>query len=128
MGLDELLETFPPEVAHLARRARELVLEALPGGVESCEGGDFGVGTSPGYKGLVFVITPLHDGIRLGFPQGVELDDPHGLLQGSGRVHRYVRINSLEDLERPQLGNLVRRQAGRIGQGPAHPSSPTNSR
>ena len=104
--LDELLEGFPLEVGVLARRARELGLEALPGAAETYEGGDCGLGTTPGDKGLAFVITPQREGIRLGFAHGAELEDPAGLLEGRGRVHRFVRVGSLEQLERPELAAL----------------------
>jgi hypothetical protein len=112
-SLDELLKGFSPEVGVLARRARELGREVLPGATESCEGGDYGLGTTPGYKGLVLVITPQRQGIRLGFADGAELEDPAGLLEGRGRVHRFVRISSLEQLDRPELASLIAAAAQR---------------
>jgi hypothetical protein len=54
---DELLEPFPDTTQEAARRLRDTALTLIPDAVESCEGGDYGVGTAPGYKGLVFVIS-----------------------------------------------------------------------
>lgn len=108
---EELVGRFPPEVGSIAWRARELALELVPGAVESCEGGDYGVGTTAGYKGLVFVVTPGRDNVRLGLPNGARLPDPHGLLEGSGKVHRFVRLTSADQLERPALIELLRAQA-----------------
>ncbi len=45
--------------------------------------------------------------VSLGFSQGTELDDPAGLLQGTGKHSRQVKLRSLQDLERPELGQLI---------------------
>ena len=95
----------------LAARAADLIREVLPGAVESEEGGDHGFGVGPGYKGLVFVLTPFKDRVRLGIAGGATLPDPDGLMQGSGRVHRHVVLRTREDLESPALRALLERAA-----------------
>jgi hypothetical protein len=99
------------DMAEIERRAREIVSDLVPGGVETIEGGDYGIGRAAGYKGLVFVITPTKAGVRLGFPGGATLPDPHGLLEGRGKVHRFVRITDPAELDRPELQELLRAQA-----------------
>lgn len=45
--------------------------------------------------------------INLGFNQGVDLDDPEGLLKGTGAKIRHVPISSEEDLKNPALIFLI---------------------
>ena len=93
----------------LKDRARELIREVLPDPFESSDGADLGFGTGPGYKGLVFVLTPLHDRVRLGVAGGAALSDPDGLMQGRGKVHRHVVLRTPEDVDAPELRTLLER-------------------
>lgn len=45
--------------------------------------------------------------VNLGFNRGAELDDPTGLLRGSGAVIRHVRLQTADDLRRPGLDALL---------------------
>jgi hypothetical protein len=112
---ERLLAGRPAAVAGIARRVRALARECVPDAVESCAGGDLGVGRGPGYSGLVFAVTPVRDGVRLGFAGGGAFDDPDGLLEGRGRVHRFVRLRAPADAERPELAALMRAAAARAG-------------
>lgn len=60
-----------------------------------------------GYKNVICVILLSKKGVKLGFNHGCDLHDPHKMLQGSGKVHRYVIINSLEDIENDFLKELI---------------------
>ena len=44
----------------------------------------------------------------MGLARGAELADPKGLLEGAGKVHRYVRIETAADLRKPGLKPLVK--------------------
>jgi hypothetical protein len=50
--------------------------------------------------------------VILGFPRGINLNDPAGVLQGSGKAMRHVTLNKLSDLDRPEI-RLYLRQARR---------------
>ena len=113
MTFEELIAGSPPPAREIARDLLATARELLPGAVESGEGGDYGIGTAPGYKGLVFVITPVAGGVRLGIPGGASLDDPDGLLQGRGKVHRHVPLTDPEAARSPALRDLMRRAAER---------------
>jgi hypothetical protein len=108
---EELIEPFPEAVRATARRLSANARELIPDAVETCEGGDYGVGTAPGYKGLVFVITPQERGVRLGIAGGAGLGDPDGLMQGRGRVHRHVKVADAAAADAPPLRDLMRRAA-----------------
>ena len=46
--------------------------------------------------------------VNLGFHRGSELEDPEGLLQGSGRWVRHIRIAEPADLAKPAIRRFVR--------------------
>jgi hypothetical protein len=45
--------------------------------------------------------------VNVGFFHGVELEDPVGLLQGSGRWMRHVKVRPGQSLDRAALGDLI---------------------
>ena len=110
---DGLVAGHPAAVADLARAARALVLELLPGATETVDGGDAGYGYGAGYKGLAFVLTPTARGVRVGVYDGATLDDPAGLLTGRGARHRHLVLTVPDDLQRPELRDLLERAAAR---------------
>jgi hypothetical protein len=115
MDFDELIAGRPPDVQEAARRLLAIARELVPDAVESADGEDYGVGFGPGYKGLVFVITPLKDAVRLGIAGGAALDDPAGLMQGRGKVHRHVRLTGPDQADDPALRDLMTRAAAARG-------------
>jgi hypothetical protein len=105
---DAALAAASDEVHDLALRARALVLDVLPADVlETIDGTDIGYGWTRGYKGTICVISVHARWINLGLPNGVDLPDPAGLLQGTGKKHRHVRIASLADLDQPAVRGLL---------------------
>lgn len=48
------------------------------------------------------------------FFRGAEMEDPDGVLEGSGRGMRHVKLREPKDAERPALKKLIR-QAFRMG-------------
>ena len=88
----------------------DVVLDIFPDAVETAEGSDLGYGFDTGYKGLVFTISLTSTGVNLGVYGGASLDDPAGLLEGTGRVHRHVKIRTESDLSndlRELLGSAL---------------------
>lgn len=49
--------------------------------------------------------------ITLGFIRGTSLPDPEGLLEGTGKNLRHVKIKSLDDLNRKGLRELLKSAA-----------------
>ena len=96
--VDDFLTGRDGAVRSLALASRDLVLEIFPDAVETAEGNEFGYGFDSGYKGLVFTISLVREGVNLGVFGGASLDDPTGLLEGTGKVHRHVKIRTEADL------------------------------
>jgi hypothetical protein len=111
MDLDGFLSGRPAEVQEIARTLIATARSLVPDAVESCDGDDLGIGFAPGYKGLVFVITPQTAAVRLGIAGGAGLDDPAGLMQGRGAVHRHVKVTSPPAASAPELHDLMARAA-----------------
>lgn len=96
----------------LFQGARELIRSVHPEVVEVGwpvqKTAGFGVGPKKmSEQYIYFVGYPKH--LVLGFYYGADLDDPHGLLTGSGKAMRSTRITSLADLRKPGLRELIER-------------------
>jgi hypothetical protein len=98
---------------------RAFVLESFPGAVEQVK---------PGWKAIMFgtgekiyeqvvVVHPERSYINLGFSKGAELADPDGLLEGSGKSIRHVKITDSAVLKSKSLGALLKRAIAAGGMG-----------
>lgn len=109
-GFNEILVACSPKVQDLASRARELIRDVMPGVVEVPwpTQGIAGYGVGPKKMSEHFCYISTHkDHIDLGFNYGSELPDPEGLLAGTGKLFRHIKINTPEDLARPAVLRLL---------------------
>ena len=107
---EQIIVDRPAATQDLARGARELIFDVLPETVEVVwtHQGTAGYGTGPKKMSEHFCyITLAERWIGLGFYYGAELDDPAGLLEGSGKLMRRVKIETLDRLEDPALRTLI---------------------
>ena len=102
-----MMADFDAPTAGLARQLCEQILAAFPDAVVTTDSERVGFGTDAGYKGLVFTVAPYRAHVTLGIANATDLPDPAGLLLGSGKVHRHVKITSADDLARPELADLL---------------------
>jgi hypothetical protein len=105
----DFLSGYNESVADHALRLRELILSALPGITEQVDIPAKMVAYCYGqkYAELVCTIIPSQKGLKLGFNRGVSLPDPSGLLEGTGKISRYVVIKSAAQVEAPELQALL---------------------
>ncbi|WP_419995660.1 DUF1801 domain-containing protein [Streptomyces boninensis] len=96
-------------------RAYERLLRLFPDAVVTEDGDHIGFGTDAGYKGLVFTLIPAKEHVTLGIAGGASLPDPAGLLEGTGKVHRHVKLRGTADLEQPELTALLKAALERAG-------------
>jgi hypothetical protein len=110
-----LLSGYSRDVQALARAARKLVLAVLPDAAEQVDPPDrlIAYSVGPKMKDVVFTLMPLKAGLNLGVANGASLPDPAGLLAGTGKRHRHVRLTTLEDAANPALRALLEAAAGR---------------
>ena len=73
-------------------------------------------------KDNICLIVVYKDHVNLMFPRGVDLKDPRGLLEGSGKAMRHVKMLSAGDVEQPGVRALIRQAKKRPELGkPAKP-------
>ena len=104
---ERVLAACPTEVRPLARKAYQKLMAAFRTAVITADAENIGFGTDAGYQGLVFTLTPRRSYVTLGIARATELPDPTGLLEGTGKVHRHVKLRSQEDLDNPALAALI---------------------
>jgi hypothetical protein len=109
-GFNEILAACSPKIQALAVRTRELIREVYPTVVEVPWPRQRIAGYGVGPKKLTehFCYISMHkDHVDLGFNYGSELPDPEGLLEGTGKLFRHIKITKPEDLERPAVRLLL---------------------
>jgi len=106
----DLLAPYPPEVRNLALATREYLLRLIPGAMEqpNTKAKVIGYGFGARYADMVCALMPTKAGVTLGIARATELPDPQKLLQGTGKVHRHVKIKSKSDLQAPALKNILK--------------------
>src|SRR6267143_2962524 len=112
-ALIKFLKPYDREIQKLALQLRALVLEEMAPCYENIDDAysavAIGYGTSDRLKDGIFHIAVYSKAVNLGFNDGATLDDPKGILQGSGNQIRHVTIKTLEDIKRPELRAYIRR-------------------
>ena len=104
-----------PELRNVVRGLRSFVKKCVPGTNETVNA--WGIPTF-GRKDpfCFFMVGKYH--VTLGFHSGTSLNDPEGLLEGTGRNIRHVKLRTLDDMERKGLKNLVQAAARLEGKAP----------
>jgi len=118
----ELMAPHRAEVQALAEGLRQVVRELLPEATEIVRLGwqSASYRCGPKARDEFLAIMPKRDHVNLHLPDGVDLRDPYGLLEGSGKRVRHVKIRGMADLKREGLSELIRQaQAFRDGADPS---------
>ena len=103
------LANYQPEVQTLAREARTLILELMPNTIELIDPSAnlIAYGLDRGYKGLICGITLFKTYVNIMLAQGASLPDPHGLLKGTGKLARHIKVTQTTDLTSPAIRALL---------------------
>ena len=107
------LDKFTPEIATSAKSILAAMRARLPGAVQlvydNYNALAIGFGPSRRASEAVFSIAVYPRWVSLFFLQGASLADPAGLLQGSGNVVRHIVLAGAEDLDKPDVVDLMQR-------------------
>jgi len=108
--LDQLLEPHGSEVVKTVHALIKLVRAACPDSDETVQLGWRSVSFSRGgvMKGSICAVMPHEDWVNVQFLQGTSLEDPGGLLEGTGKTMRHVKVRSVEEMDPEALSELVR--------------------
>ena len=111
------LAPFEARITKLALATRRLVFEEAPDSIELIYDAYNAVATGFGFTGRpseCFIhIAVYAKWVNLGFHRGSELEDPKGVLQGTGRLIRHIRISEPEDLAEPAVRAFVKQAIAR---------------
>jgi len=111
------LAPFESRIAELALATRKLVLEEAPDSTELIYDAYNALATGYGFTGRpseCFIhIAVYAKWVNLGFHRGAELEDHDGVLQGTGRTVRHIRISAPQDLAAPAVRAFVKQAIAR---------------
>lgn len=112
---DAVLAEHDPAVADAAHALERLLVEELPGAVVQFDPGDglLAIGTSAKMRGLLFAIIPHRAHVNLQLADGVDLPDPTGLIEGTGKRIRHVKVRSADAVGSPAVRAIVQAQIDR---------------
>lgn len=107
--VERFVGEFSPRVRDIALTARERILGLVPDAKERVIPGwkavTYTLGDAERHEVVLLVLHRRH--VNLQFPAGVHLPDPCGLLEGSGKSMRHVKLTDAETVEMEQVGRLV---------------------
>jgi hypothetical protein len=109
--LDSFIDKFTPEVAALTRALLDKMKARVPGATimvyDNYNALAIGFGPSDKAGQAVFSLAVMPRWVTLCFTWGVQLPDPHGLLNGSGNQVRHVRLHTPEAFDDPCIQDLI---------------------
>ncbi len=120
--LSRLVEGRQAAVGEVYLATHRLVLEAVPDIRYAVDTVDAQIGYGArqfGYGGWgMAALAPYTNWVSLALLRGAELDDPDGLLEGTGRSVRHVKVRSTEQLaERREAIKRLLESAARLNLG-----------
>lgn len=108
---EEAIAGASEPVQEIAKALRDTIAGIDPDAVEVPwpNQGIIGYGVGPKKMTEHYCYIAVQKGYaNLGFYYGADLNDPQGLLEGTGKKLRHVKVGSLEEVDRPELRILVR--------------------
>ncbi len=109
-SFEDYLRDQSPRNRTIIRALRRFVKHAEPELVESVKWGNgcWLAGSEP----VAYVYADAA-WVQFGFLTGSSLTDPGGLLEGTGRYVRHIKVRKTGDIDRPAFGALLRQAASR---------------
>jgi len=109
--LAEFIDKFDPAHAKLIRQCRVELRKLMPTAIELVyDNYNFfviGYCTTPRASDCIVSIAAAANGVGISFYQGASLPDPDGLLQGSGKQNRFLRVPDIKSLRAPKALALI---------------------
>ena len=104
-----------PELRKVVRALRSFVKRTIPGTKETVNA--WGIPTFEAPDPFCFFMVGKNH-VTFGFHFGTSLEDPRGLLEGTGKNIRRVKVRAVEDLQRRGFKKLVQAAARMKGKTP----------
>jgi hypothetical protein len=118
--LTEALRRVEPDIQALAAAARAVVLDVIGPCYEQIVSMSRVVSvlystTEKRMKDNICAIVVYRHYVNLMFTRGVDLKDPSGLLEGSGKAIRHVKLRTPADVDAPAVRRLIAQARKRQG-------------
>jgi hypothetical protein len=112
LAFDRHLQATAPAVADIARALRLTVLAGFPDAVETFDAADglLAIGTGRSMRNFRFAIIPHKAHVNLQLADGVDLPDPDGRIEGTGKRVRHVKVRSVADASSDWVRRVVAAQ------------------
>ncbi len=117
---DHVLASHSADVVAAARTIQTIIVEELPEAVVRFDRGNglLALGLSGSMRDLLFALIPHAGWLNLQLADGADLPDPDGLIEGSGKRIRHVKLRSADAAGSAAVLAIVRAQlARRISRG-----------
>jgi Domain of unknown function (DU1801) len=110
--IDKLLSEHSPELQAIERALRATIEGELSEVVVQVDFGNklIAFGRSMKMRGLLFAIIAHQSWVNLQLADGALLEDPNGLIEGTGKRIRHVKIRSVEAASSPPVVAVIRAQ------------------
>ena len=112
VAFDRFLGASSPEVAASARAIRAAILVAIPNAVEWFDPGNglLAFGATRTMRDLMFAVVPHTAHVNLQLVDGVDLPNPHGRIEGTGKRARHVKVRSIAEATAPWVTEAIAAQ------------------
>jgi hypothetical protein len=109
---DENLASHTPEVQAAARAIEAIIRAEQPDVVVHYDPGNglLAFGRSMKMAGLLFALIPHASWVNLQLADGAFLPNPDGLIEGTGKRIRHVKVRTLSASAEPRIREIVRAQ------------------
>jgi hypothetical protein len=108
-SFDDYLKDQSPKNQAIIRALRRFVKRVEPGLSEAVKWGN---GCWVGSQGPVAYVYSATGYVQFGFFRGSTLQDPRGLLEGSGEYVRHVKVRAPSGIDERAFASLLRQAAG----------------
>ncbi len=107
--VEAFLTQYDDQISRNAMILRQVIMATLPDIIEQLDIPAKMIAYCYGqkYSELICTIIPSKKGLKLGFNWGTTLPDPDHLLEGYGKISRYVAIKSEEQIKSNAIKNLL---------------------
>lgn len=127
--LARALAPYDPPIRRTFAAARAAILEHCPSAAELVYDSYNAVAAAYSFTGRLgdafCHVAAYAKHVNLGFNRGSELRDPEGLLQGSGKHIRHIRLADAAAAEQPHVREFIAQAAERAPRGEGEASAQT---
>ncbi|HET9614896.1 MAG TPA: DUF1801 domain-containing protein [Candidatus Limnocylindrales bacterium] len=110
--VSRLLAAHAPELQAIEQALRATIRREFPTAVEQVDFGNrlIAFGRTTKMRGLLFAIIAHQTWVNLQLADGADLPDPHGVIEGTGKRIRHIKVRSVEAAASVPVVDAIRAQ------------------